>query len=336
MGAAECARTVLRSGAAMFKALISVTIAMAPLAAAVLPAVAQGDTPTRTVKIVVPYGPATVPDILARGLAPGLSTRLGQQVIVENKAGGSGAVGTVSVARAEGDGTTLLFAPALVLSVLPQARGVDSGYKPDALVPVCQTFVNTMGLVVRPDSPIKSIPDLVAAAKQRPGSLNYGHPGVLTIPQLAMEEFMQNATVEIKDIPFRSSPQAIAELLGGRLDVVSTVMGTEIGQNVRVIGVFGEKRFASAPDAPTVKEQGFDISPASFGGLLAPASTPAPLLAKLAATCDAAAQDDGYATIARRAGQPPDYYDNADGFRQRLTRDIESKARVLARLKVQP
>lgn len=320
----------------MFKALISFTVATVALATAALPAAAQGDTPTRMVKIVVPYGPATVPDILARGLAPGLSSRLGQQVIVENKAGGSGAVGTMSVARAEGDGTTLLFAPALVLSVLPQARGVDSGYKPDALVPVCQVFVNTMGLVVRPDSPIKSIPDLVAAAKQRPGSLNYGHPGVLTIPQLAMEEFMQAAVIEIKDIPFRSSPQSIAELLGGRLDVVSTVMGTEIGQNVRVIGVFGEKRFASAPDAPTVKEQGYDVSPASFGGLLAPASTPAPLLAKLAAICDAAAQDDGYATIARRAGQPPDYYDNADGFRRRLTRDIASKSRVLARLKVQP
>ena len=112
-------------------------------------------------------------------------------------------------------------------------------------MPVCQTFVNTMGLAVRLDSPIKNIADLVAAAKQKPGALNYGHPGVLTIPHLAMEEFPQTAPIEIKDIPFRGGPQTLTELIGGRIDVVSIVMGTEVGQNIRVIGVFGEKRLAT-------------------------------------------------------------------------------------------
>jgi tripartite-type tricarboxylate transporter receptor subunit TctC len=224
------------------------------------------------------------------------------------------------------------IAPALVLSVLPQARN-DAGYKPDALVPVCQTFVNTMGLAVRPDSPIKSIADLVTAAKQKPGALNYGHPGVLTIPHLAVEEFLQAAAIDIKDIPFRGGPQSITELLGGRIDAVSIVMGTEVGQNLRVIGVFGEKRIANFPDVPTVKEQGYEVSPASFGGLLAPAATPAPVMRKLVQACAEAAKEEGYATIAKRAGQPDDYYDSAAAFQQRLTRDIESKARVLARVK---
>ena len=321
----------------MFQSLIPAAACAAALVAVTLPAQAQADYPNRVVKIVVPYGAGSVPDILARGLAPGLSSRLGsQQFIIENKVGGSGALGTLSVARADADGYTLLFAPALVLSVLPQARGTEANYKPDSLTPLCQTFVNTMGLVVRPDSPIKSVTDLVAEAKKRPGALNYGHPGVLTIPQLAMEEFMQTAAVDIKDIPFRTGPQSIAELLGGRIDVVTLVVGTEVGQNVRVIGVFGEKRLAALPDVPTVKEQGFDVSPASFGGLLAPAGTPAAIVSRLASTCAAAAKDDGYATIARRAGQPAEYYDDASAFRNRLTRDIESKARVLARLKVQP
>src|SRR4051794_26815961 len=153
------------------------------------PVHAQSDYPNRVVKVVNPFGAGSAPDILVRALAPALSNQLGQQFIVENRVGGSGAVGTASVARAEADGYTLLFAPALVLSVLPQARNSDAGYKPDALVSICQTFVNTMGLVVLPDSPIKTVADLVAAAKQRPGQLNYGHPGVSTIPQLAMEEF---------------------------------------------------------------------------------------------------------------------------------------------------
>ena len=95
------------------------------------PSHAQSDYPNRVVKIVVPYGAGSAPDILVRALAPGLSSRLGQQFIVENRAGGSGALGTASVVRAEADGYTLLFAPALVLSVLPQARNADAGYKPD-------------------------------------------------------------------------------------------------------------------------------------------------------------------------------------------------------------
>jgi len=299
------------------------------------PVPAQSDYPTRVVKIVIPFGAGSAPDILVRALSNGLSSQLGQQFIVENRVGGSGAVGTASVVRAEPDGYTLLFAPALVLSVLPQARGADAGYKPDALAPICQTFVNTMGLVVRPDSPIKNIADLIAVAKQKPGQLNYGHPGISTIPQLAMEEFQQAAGIEIKDIPFRTGPQSITELLGGRLDVVSIVMGTEVGQNIRVIGVFSEKRIATFPGVPTVKEQGYDVIPASFGGLLAPLGTPQPIVSKLSQACAGAAKDEVYVTTAKRAGQPDDYYADATAFRLRLTRDVESKARVLARVKTQ-
>jgi tripartite-type tricarboxylate transporter receptor subunit TctC len=313
----------------------ALALAAISIVAGTLPCGAQGDFPNRVVKIVTPYVAASVPDILARALAPGLTAKLGQQFIIENRAGGSGTLGTASVARAEADGYTLLFAPALVLSVLPQARA-DAGYKPDSLVPVCQTFINTMGLVVRPDSPIKNIADLVAAAKQKPGGLNYGHPGVLTIPQLAVEEFLQAANIDIKDIPFRGGPQSITELLGGRIDAVSLVMGTEVGQNLKVIGVFGEQRVATFPDVPTVKEQGYDVAPVSFGGLFAPAATPAPVVRKLAQACADAANDGGYATIAKRAGQPDDYFADAAALQQRLARDIASKARVLARVKVQP
>ena len=115
---------------------ITTAVIVAAIAAVIapMPSQAQSDYPNRVVKIVVPYGAGSVPDILVRALAPGLSSRLGQQFIVENKAGGSGALGTASVARAEADGYTLLFAPAVVLSVLPQARNADAGYKPDSLV----------------------------------------------------------------------------------------------------------------------------------------------------------------------------------------------------------
>jgi tripartite-type tricarboxylate transporter receptor subunit TctC len=296
------------------------------------PAMAQSDFPNRVVKIVNPYVAGSTTDILARALASGMSIRLGQQFIVENRGGAGGAIGTAAVARSDADGYTLLFAPALVLSVHPQDRA-DTGYNPDSLVPVCQAFINAMALVVRPDSPIKSVADLVAAAKAKPGALNYGHQGNVTIPHLAMEEFLQTAGIDIKDIPFRGEPLVMTDLLGGRIDVASLVLGTAKGQNVRVIGVFAETRHPAFADVPTVKEQGYDVSPASFGGLLVPAGTPAPVVAKLSEACAAVAKDAAYRTVAERAAQPPDYFDNAAGFKARLDRDTAAKARVLARVK---
>ena len=251
--------------------VVAIAAVIAPM-----PGQAQSDYPNRVVKIVVPYGAGSAPDILVRALAPGLSGRLGQQFIVENKAGGSGALGTASVARAEADGYTLLFAPAVVLSVLPQARNADAGYKPDSLCRSVRPSSTPWGLRCGRNRRSRASADLVAAAKQKPGALNYGHPGVLTIPQLAVEEFQQAAGIDIKDIPFRSGPQ-IAHRAARRTArcAFRMVMGTEVGQNIRVIGVFSEKRIATFPDVPTVKEQGYEVTPASFGGLLAPLGTPA-------------------------------------------------------------
>ena len=264
-------------------------IVVAAIAAVIapMPGQAQSDYPNRVVKIVVPYGAGSVPDILVRALAPGLSSRLGQQFIVENRAGGSGALGTASVARAEADGYTVLFAPAVVLSVLPQARNAMPATSPTRSLPVCQTFVNTMGLAVRPESPIKTIGDLVAAAKQKPGALNYGHPGV-----------MHHSASRGGGVPAgrrrstsRTSRSAagrrsITELLGGRIDVLSIVMGTEVGQNIRVIGVFArEAPRLSARTCRPSRSKATTSVPASFGGLLAPRATPQPILSKLSSAC---------------------------------------------------
>ncbi len=293
-------------------------------------AVAQADYPNRLVKIVNPYAAGGTTDLLTRALAVGLSSRLKQQFIVENKPGAGGALGTLQVARAQPDGYELLFAPALVLTVHPQAR--DTGYKPDALAPVCQTFENAMGLVVAQDSPIKNVGDLVATAKQKPGGLNYGHQGPSTIPHLAMEEFLINSKLDIKDIPFRGDGAVVTEVIAKRIDVGAVVMGIVAGQPVRIIGIFAEERHSSFPDVPTVKEQGFDVSPTSFGGLLAPAGTPQPVIGKLAAACEGAAKDEAYAAAAKRAAQPANYYGNAATFKRLLERDTERKAEVLKRV----
>jgi tripartite-type tricarboxylate transporter receptor subunit TctC len=290
------------------------------------------DYPSRVVRVVNPYVAGSTTDRLARALAVGLSSRLGREFVVENRAGAGGATGTLAVVRSDADGHTLLFAPALVLSVHPQAR-TDAGYRTDALVPICQTFVNAMVLAVRSDSAIRSVADLMAAAKARPGAMNYGHQGPLTIPHLAMEELLLATKADIKDIPYRGEPLVVTDLLGGRIDVASLVLGTISGrQDVHPLGIFSDTRHSSFPDVPTVKEQGYDVSPASFGGLFAPANTPVAVVNRLATACAAAAKDDMYANAARDAAQPTDYYADAATLSQRLRRDIDAKARVFVRI----
>jgi tripartite-type tricarboxylate transporter receptor subunit TctC len=292
---------------------------------------AQQDYPNRLVQIVNPYQAGSTTDVLARGLAVGMASRLGQQFVIINRPGAGGTVGALSVARAEPDGYTLLFAPALIVSVYPAARA-DTGYDAEAFVPVCQTFENAMALAVRPDSPFKTLADLVTAARAKPDALNYGHQGPNTIPHLAMEEFLDDAKLKIAGIPFRGDPAVMTELLGGRIDVAAIVLGSVTGQNIRVLGIFAEQRHSAFPAVPTVKEQGFDVTPTSFGGLLAPARTQPAIVEKLSAACQGAAKDEAYAVSAQRANQPANYYADRESFRARLTRDIEVKKRLLARL----
>src|SRR5262245_55684218 len=307
---------------------------MAAAAISCGPALAQ-DYPSRIVTIVNPTQAGATTDVLARALAVGLSSRLGQQFLVVNRPGASGAIGTASVARAPADGYTLLFGAVYVLSVLPAARSADIGYDAHSLVPVCQTVSNAMVIAVRPDSPFRTLADLVAAARAQPGKLTYGHQGAGSIPTLSMEEFLEAAKLDIKGIPGRGDPAVVTDLLGGSIDAAALVQGTVAGQNLRLLGIFTEERHPSFPDTPTVKEQGFDVAPISFGGLLAPAATPAGIISKLETACAGAALDEVYATAAKRGGQPPTYYADRAMFGMRLERDIEAKRRLIARMKLQ-
>lgn len=296
---------------------------------------AQQDFPSRTVTVVNPTQAGATTDLLARALAVGLSSRLGQQFVVANRTGASGALGTASVARAVPDGYTLLFGAVYVLSVLPAARSNDIGYEPRSLVAVCQTVSNAMVIAVKPDSPFKTLNDLVRAARAQPGKLNYGHQGAGSIPHLSMEEFLAAADIDIKGIPGRGDPAVVTDLLGGSIDVAALVQGTVAGQSLRLLGIFTEEKHPSFPETPTFREQGFDVAPISFGGLLAPAGTPAEVIRKLEVACEGAAKDEVYAAAAQRGGQPPTYYADRATFERRIERDVEAKRRLIARLKLQ-
>jgi tripartite-type tricarboxylate transporter receptor subunit TctC len=306
--------------------------AAAMLAASILAASAMAargkDWPQRPVEVTVPFSPGAVTDVLGRAFAEGLSGELGQRFIVVNKSGATGAIGAAAVARAAPDGYALVFTPAVSIIVLPLTNR-QVGYNLGSFEPICQTFKNEMVMVVNQASPFHTVGELVAAARAKPGAVNYGHLGVGSIPHLAMIEFSQVAKVEFNAIPFKGDADVMGQVVGGQLDFGAMVLSSAAGSSLRILGLFAEHRNPATPDTPTVKEQGFAVAPSSFGGLMAPAGLPPAVKAKLAAACSAAAQGDSYRRLARTVFQPDDYYADSAAFATNLANDIEDKRRLL-------
>ncbi|WP_376095370.1 tripartite tricarboxylate transporter substrate binding protein [Roseomonas sp. CCTCC AB2023176] len=322
LAAAAAAQPVLAAVAAQ-PILVAATL---PLAA---PAIAQENFPSRPVQVIIPYPPGNAIDLLVRVLAAAMQPHLGQTVVVLNREGAAAAVGSSAAARATPDGYTLLFAPALVASVLPVAQST-SGLRTDSFRPICQVFNNSMALVVKPDSPIRDLRTLQAMAKERPGRLTYGTLGVTSIPHLAMVQWLQAAGVEMEHVPYRADAQVMTEVQTGRIDVGSIVLGSAAGRNdMRILTNFDAQRHPDFPDAPTAIEQGFEVAPASFGGLMAPANTPPDRIARIEAACTAAAAGESYREAARRGSQPANFFLDRPAFERRLQEDIAVKARLL-------
>ncbi|WP_426959373.1 tripartite tricarboxylate transporter substrate binding protein [Muricoccus radiodurans] len=290
---------------------------------------AQEAYPARPIQVVNPYPAGGATDLMARAMATGLAQRLGQPVVVVNRDGAAGAVGTSGVARAAPDGYTLAFVPSLVLSVLPVTQP-NSGLRPDSLRPVCQMFANAQAIAVRQDSPFRNLADLVAAARTAPGRITYGSLGIASIPHLAVLQWARVAGVEITHVPYRGDGAVITDVLGGRLDLAAIVLGSASGRtDLRLLAVFDTARNPAFPDVPTAIEQGFDVAPTSFGGLMAPAATPPERLAVLEAACAEVAREEVYRAAARRAPQPESYHTGADAFARRPARDVAEKAELL-------
>ncbi len=287
--------------------------------------------PSQPIEITVTFAPGGTPDILARALSEGLASDLKQPVVVVNKLGAGGAIGAATVTRAKPDGYSLLFAPALVQSVAPIVQS-GANYQPDLLVPICQTFETQMALVVKPDSPYKTVGDIIAAAKANPGKLSYGHAGTGSIPHLAMIELANVTKTEFNVIPYKGDAEVPAPVLGGIIDFGPMTLSSVPKGAVKIIGIFANKRNPEIPDVPTVKEQGFDVAPTSFGGLYGPAGLPADVKARLESACKSAAATPTYLTTAKRAMLGAELYTDGATFGARLKKDIEEKKALLKTL----
>lgn len=296
------------------------------------PLSALAEYPEQPVEVVVTFAPGGAPDVLARALVEDLSSTLKQPFIVVNRLGASGAIGGGSVARAKPDGYTLLFSPALIASVVPVMQST-AGFTADSFEPVCQTFESQMALVVAPDSPFQSVKDIVAAAKKEPGKLTYGHAGVGSIPHLTMLQLAKTADIKTVGVPYKGDSDVLPAVIGKHMDFAPMTLGSVAGGQVKIIGLFAQERNPAIPDVPTVKEQGYDVTPTSFGGLLAPAKLPADVKTKLEAACQKAASSARYQETAKRLRLGQHLFLPAAQFKQRLAQDIKEKAELLATLK---
>ncbi|MEA2983294.1 MAG: hypothetical protein QOF09_5117 [Alphaproteobacteria bacterium] len=286
--------------------------------------------PEHIIEMIVPSTPGSSADILGRILADSMGSQLGQRFIVFNKPGGSSILGTAEVARAKPDGYTLMHGAAFSITVQPLTER-QTGYTAQSFDPICQTFKNDQVIVARQNT-YKSVADLIAAAKAKSGGLNFGSPGLGTIPHLSMAELSQVSKVEFNHVPFKGPAEAIQMALAGQIDFSVVPLTAAATSGLFMPGLFAEKRNSSIPDVPTVREQGFDVAPLSIGGLLGPAGLPAEIKKKLEAACIAAKESEPFQRMVKTTYQPSDYFADSAGFARNLNKDVEDKRRLLTAL----
>jgi tripartite-type tricarboxylate transporter receptor subunit TctC len=286
--------------------------------------------PDHIIEIIVPSTPGSSADILGRVLADGMAAKLGQRLVILNKPGGSSIVGTAEVARAKPDGYTLMHGAVFSITVQPLTER-QTGYTAQSFTPICQTFKNDQVIVARHNT-YKNLADIMAASQAKPGGLNYGSPGLGTIPHLAMAELSQITKIPFNHVPFKGPAESIQMTIGGQIDFAVAPLTAAAKSGLAMIALFAEKRNASIPDIPTAKEQGVDVAPLSIGGLLGPAGLPADIKHKLEDACKAAKATDAFQRIVKNTFQPSDYFADSAGFAANLAKDVAAKRRLLTSL----
>ena len=254
------------------------------------------DYPTRPVRMVVAFAPGGTTDFMARLIAEKVKPHLGQTVVVENKPGANGAIGADYVAKAEPDGYTLFFSTAGALAINPSMRS-DLPYDPiKDFAPVSPIARNTVLLAINPALGINTVPELVARAKEKPGTITVGITGVGAISHLAIEMLQTAAGIKLQPVPYRGAGQAVADFIGGQLNAMSAEVPVLIGQvkagKAKILAVSAQQRSDVLPDVPTFAELGYpDVVADNWSAVLAPPKTPPAIVAKLNAAFNAVVKD---------------------------------------------
>lgn len=289
------------------------------------PMAQAADWPTHAVKIVVPFSPGSFTDVAARTLAAELTEDLGQPVVVENRGGAGGTIGATMVANAAPDGYTVLVTDnSFVMSAALYSKLAYDPHK--SFIQVSQLAESPSLLVTRRGLPVKTVTELVALARAKPGQLNFGSGGVGSSAHLATEQLMNVTGMQMTHVPFKGVAAAIAEVMGDRIDVSIASLASGVAQvrdgRVTGLAVSGERRSRLLPDTPTFAESGasgYDMS--YWWGIAVPAGTPAAVVARLNQAVVAAAVKPRLKEIFAAQGADP-VTSTPTAISQRIEREI--------------
>ena len=266
--------------------LLSIALASAVIAISAIAEVGEDGWPERPLRLVVPFPAGSSTDIIARILAQKLSPRLGQQIVIENRAGASGNIGADTVAKAAPDGYTIGIATASTHAVAA-SLSANLPYDPiKDFAPVAMIGSQPYVLVLQPALPARNLAELIALAKAKPGTLNYGSAGIASLAHLATELFASMAGVNIIHVPYKSSSQSMTDMITGRLDMqfatIAPSLPTIRAGQLRALVTSGKTRVAALPELPTVAEAGIaGYEAALWVSFVVPSRTSPRIIARL-------------------------------------------------------
>lgn len=304
------------------------------MVAAATPALAQEEAyPKGPIRLVVPFSPGGGTDIVARTLAQHMSTALKESVIVENRPGANGIVGTLQALRAKPDGYTLLLAIEATVAMNPSLYKAAT-YRTDEFAPISMVSRQPYVIAAHPSLQVKSLGELVALVKKAPGKLNYASGA--SAAYLAAEMFKMNAGLDIPNVPYKGSGEAIADVLAGRVPVIIaspvSLMGPIKNGQLKAVAVTSAQRAAILPDVPTIAEQGYaDFDVVGWYGISAPKGTPPQIIEKLNSAITAALQSKALQDRFAGAGVTP-AGSTAAAFGTYMVSETERWAKLIQRV----
>lgn len=310
-----------------------VTVATVLACGCLTGALAQEQYPSKHVEVIVPYAAGGGVDAMARSFAREAAQITGQSWSVVNRDGGGGLVGFTALANAAPDGYKVMFSPASALTNAPFVTKTMP-FRPEQVEPVCQVFENVFAIAVRPESPMRSLQDLVTRAKAEPGKLSYGHAGPASVPHLSVAAMEKAQGLRFNAIPYRGDGAMLPQLLGGQIDFGAPALSSIGGKNLRVLAVLSDKRHPSVPDVPALTEAGFPAVTPGLNGVYVPAGTPRPIVDRLQGLCKQVLDSDGFRKAAQTLQQIPAYLP-ADAFKQRIDRTYRMHADLVPGLNLE-
>ena len=293
------------------------------------PAVAE-TYPARPIQFLIGTSVGGIADTLGRALADGLSKKLGAPVLPINRDGANGAIAAGQIASGRPDGYTVGFQPAGAFVSQPYLNK-NLTYTNADIDFLCQVFELPLVLAVPADSPLRTVQELVEAARKRPGALNVGHSGLGSIPQVGLTQLEKIAAIRFNQVPFRGDGDTTNNLLGRHVDAGAVGLTTVSGKPARILAVFSDKRIATQPDIPTMTELGFPIVAAGMVGMYARKGLPADAREKLVGACREVTASEEFVRASARANQPVSHL-GPDQWTARIAADSQQNKAVIEAL----